>query len=126
MFSHISFFTNQSRDDIHRVVSQLYRRNVDSSMVRYSETFDGSRVIDCESAVYNLRNCLSPVWVNCLISRDLDGTYTVHLVISHAYVSTTRNLKAESFNTLEDAYNGRDTLLLIAYGITVDMAKGAN
>ena len=123
MLSHISFFTNQSENDIHSIIHRLYKSNVDSSIVRYSEDSDGSRVIDVKSTVYNIRNS-RVVWVNCFISRDFTDTYTVHLIINHAYSSATRDLKAEGFNTLKDACTARDTLLLVAYGLAVDMTKG--
>ena len=122
MLSQINFFTNQSENDIHRAIHRLYKSNVDSSMVRYSETLDGSRVIDCKSTVYNLRDSRI-VWVNCFISRDFTDTYTVHLVINHAYSSATRDLKAEGFSSLKDACSGCDTLLLVAYGMAIGMER---
>lgn len=123
MLNHISFFANYAESDIRRVVWRLYEWNVDSSIVRYSEDSRGIRAIDVDSSVYNLRD-FPLVWVNCFISRDFTDTYTVHLIINHAYPSATRDLKAEGFNTLEDAYNGRDTLLLVAYGMAIGMTKG--
>ena len=122
MLSHVSFSSNYA-NDIWRIICHLYEWHADTSIVRYSEESDGTRVIDTESTIYALRD-VPHVWINCFISRDIDNTYTVHLIVNYAYSSATRDLKAEGFNTLEDAYNGRDTLLLVAYSTAIGMTKG--